>query len=256
MFLEKRVGGSMWGWAAVLVLGTATPAMAQTADVPVQRDPVLEIACGVAAVLEPPAPAVRILGGQERKKTLFATGEAVILSGGAEQGLKVGEEYFVRRAVTDRFATPISGSLQPISIHTAGWIRVVDAQAKSAIATVTHACDGMMEGDYLEPFSMPSVPSGPPSGEPDYGNSGRVILADEQRQMGGVGTLMVIDRGSDHGLTSGQWMTVYRDTHGEGTPILKVGLAQVITPRAATSLIKIHSLNDAVYVGDRIAIHK
>jgi hypothetical protein len=216
----------------------------------------MEIACGAGAALQAPTSAVRIAGGQERKKTLFATGEAVILTGGTEQGLKAGQEFFVRRVVVDRFATTMSGGLQPVSIHTAGWIRVVDVQATSAIATVTHACDGMMEGDYLEPFSMPAVPSAPPAGEPDYTNTGRVVLGDERRQMGGVGTLMVIDRGSDHGLRAGQWMTVFRETHGEGTPILKVGLAQVITVRTETSLVRIQSLNDAVYVGDRVAMHK
>ena len=38
--------------------------------------------------------------------------------------------------------------------------RIVDATDDMAIATVTHACDGMLAGDYLEPFAEPRSPAG------------------------------------------------------------------------------------------------
>jgi len=252
-----RSSAALFFASAAILAAAAAPATAQSSSSPVKRDPTLEIACGAQSTLQRPTPTVRILGGQERGKTLFTAGEAVILTGGTAQGLKAGQEYFVRRLVADRFVAPISDNQQPLSIHTAGWIKIVDVQQTSAIATVTHACDGMMEGDYLEPFAMPTLPAaGPPTGEPDYASAGRVILADERRQMGGPGSLMVVDRGTDHGLRAGQWMTIYRETRGPGGPIFRIGDAQVITVGSETSLVKVTAANDAVYVGDRIAINR
>jgi hypothetical protein len=242
---------------AALIAATVTPAIGQAPATIAKRDVALEIACGAQAAIEAPAPLVRVAGGQEKGKTLFATGEAIILTGGSAQGLSVGQEYFVRRLVPDRFAKTISDGVQPRSVHTAGWIRVVDVQPASAIATVTHACDGLMDGDYLEPFTMPALPAaGPATGEPDYRNAGHVILGDERRQVGGPGSLMVIDRGSDHGLRAGQWLTIFRQTQGASAPIFRVGEMQVITVHPETSLVKIQSSKDAVYVGDQVAIHR
>lgn len=243
---------------AALSSAIAAPAIAQTvARKTVKRDVTLELACGAQAALEAPKVSTRIVGGQEAAKTLFGTGEALILSGGTDQGLKIGQEFFVRRVVPDRFTTPISDGVQPISVHTAGWLRIVDVQPTSALATVVHACDGIEPGDYIEPFVMPVMPASVPSiGEPDYANAGHLILGDEHRQMGAIGTMMVIDRGSDHGLRAGQWLTIFRDTQGRGSAVFRVGLAQVITVNSETSLVRIQSTRDAVYVGDRVAIHR
>ena len=92
-------------------------------------------------------------------------------------------------------------------------------------------------------------------GEPDYANPGHLVLGDERRQMAAQGDLMVLDRGSDHGLRAGQHLTVFRTT-GNGTgPIARVAEATVVVVNPETSTIRIDKTSDAVSVGDLVAIH-
>lgn len=213
--------------------------------------------CGPQVALAPPSTTMKISGGAERTKQLFGPGEAVIINAGSAQGVRAGQKYFVRRVVGDRFAQKTVGE-QPLSIHTAGWITVVESQANVAVATVTEACDGVSEGDYLEPLIVPTTPGVVETGptEPDYAHPAHVVLGDERQQMGGAGALMVMDRGTDHGLRNGQKLTVFRETMNGKGPIAKIGEAIIVTAHAETSLIRIVTAREAVYVGDLIAIHR
>jgi hypothetical protein len=234
-----------------------TPAAAaqDPADRAVVRDPARDLACAPQAVVLPPAPSLRIVAGQESGRTLFGTGDAVVVSGGAAQGVRVGQEYFIRRVVKDQFALPLSGFV-PISVRTAGWLRVVDVEGDLAIATIADACDGVLPDDYLEPFVRPVEPAAAAAGEPDYRAAGVIILGDERRQIGAAGALMVLDRGSAHGVRPGQRLTLFRDTLGGSGPVLRVGQATAVIVRTDTSVVRIESSRDAVYVGDRAAPHR
>jgi len=247
---------------AASALLTASSGVAQTPARPaapaqkaVVSDITTPIGCAPQAVSTPPAATIRVRNGQEPTKYLFGTNDGIVLTAGSAQGVAVGQEYFVRRVVPDRFTVPMSDGTIPISIHTAGWVRVVDVQSDAAIAIVTNACDGVMQGDYLEPFTPPGNPGAPTAaGTPDFANPAHIVLGDERRQVGGQGSLMVIDAGSDRALKGGQRLTIYRNSGG-GT-IVTVGDAAVVTVYPGTSLVRILSSHDAVYVGDLIAIHR
>ena len=254
MFRHTSIGAAAFVFALVTVAG---PALAQTSSRPVVRDAAAELACGPQVAFVAPAPALRIAGGPERGRMLFATGETVIISGGTSQGLAPGQVYFVRRAITDRFASPMSGGVLPISLHTAGWVRIEDAHAEMAVATIVQSCDSIEPGDYLEPFVLPTfAATSSAATEPDYSAPGHVILGDERRQIGAAGSLMVLDRGSDHGVRSGQRLTIYRETMDGRGPVARIGQATAMVVNAETTLIRIDSSNDAVSVGDRVALHR
>ena len=57
------------------------------------------------------------------------------------------------------------------------------------MARVTHACDGVLDGDYLEPYTDPVAPAAILGGEPDYAHPARIVMADEKMQTGAAGTL-------------------------------------------------------------------
>lgn len=233
-------------------------ASAQVATAPgASRDYADELACGPQAVGMPSDPSIRIAPGRERGKALFGPDEALVINAGTARGIKVGQEYYVRRVIDDRFVRAAGDNLQRSSIHTAGWVRIEDAQTDSAIATVIKACDAIQEGDYLELFVKPTVPAAAETaGEPDFANPGHLVLGDERRQMGAAGDLMVLDRGSDHGLRAGQHLTIFRTT-GSGTgPIARVAEATVVVTQPETSTIRIEKTSDAVNVGDLVAIHR
>lgn len=245
-----------FGLAVVVLLGVPVVARAQTAQHPFVRDVAGELACGPQASFVVPAPALRITRGMEAKQGLFGIGDTVIISGGTSQGVKPGQMYFVRRTVPDRFTTPISDGLPIVSIHTAGWLRIVDAQADVATAAIAQACDGIETGDYLEPFAMPVVPQTSVRGEPDYSAPGHIVMGDDRRQVGGAGSLMVLDRGTDHGLKPGQRLTIYRETAPGKGPVSRIGEATALVVNAETALVRIDSSRDAVYVGDLVALHR
>ncbi|HJR61337.1 MAG TPA: hypothetical protein VJ813_18140 [Vicinamibacterales bacterium] len=217
----------------------------------------IDLLCGPQAALAPPNRSIRVAGGgTEGMKALFAPGDTITINAGTAQGVSVGQHYYARRVVEDRF-TVRTAERPPLSIHTAGWITVVEVQANESTARVAEACDGIMEGDYLEPLVVPAAAAPPPAGRPDFARPGRVILGDDRRQLGaGGGSLMVMDRGSDHGLRAGQRLTLFRHTPDGPEPIATLGEAVVASTQPETSLIRIETSREAIQVGDLIAIHR
>jgi hypothetical protein len=215
-----------------------------------------QIACAPTNLPAPPIGGLRVLGGYTHGRIMFGPGEPLIINAGTAQGIKPGQQYFVRRHVRDAF-TPATANFIPISVHTAGWVTIVDAKDNLAVATVTHACDGVIEGDYLEPYVDPIVPQASAvGGAPDFEHPGQIVMADERRQTGYPGLLMLVNRGSDHGVRAGQAITIYRETYNGYGPIVDVGRATVVSVRPQTALVRIDSTRDAVYIGDLAAIHR
>lgn len=244
-----------------IVMGVALAPLAADAQVAtsrvVERDYASELACGAQAVGAPPDMSIRVGAGRERGKSLFGPTDTLVIKAGTAQGVKVGQDYYVRRIVPDRFVAAAGDNVPRSSLHTAGWVRIEDAQADTAIATVIKACDAIEEGDYLELFVRPQVPAVPvAAGEPDFANPGHLVLGDERRQMGAAGDLMVVDRGSDHGLRTGQHLTIFRPTGGGSGPIARIAEATVVVVSSESSTIRIDKTSDAVNVGDLVAIHR
>jgi hypothetical protein len=82
-----------------------------------------------------------------------------------------------------------------------------------------------------------------------------VLLGNERRQMGSAGSFMVVDRGRDQGVTSGQRLTVFRASFPAG-PVERVAEATVVAVAEGSATIRIDSSRDAVYVGDLVAVHR
>ena len=242
---------------ALGALVAVSPLLSAQAQRPVEtRGVPIDLVCAPQAALAPPSQALRVAGGVEPKKALFAAGERILIDAGAEQGLQVGQHFFVRRVIEDRF-TVRTTETAPLSIHTAGWVTIVEVRQSAAAAVVAESCDGIMDGDYLEPFERPAVVAASPAGTPDFDRPARVVLGDDRRQLGaGGGSLMVIDRGSDHGLTPGQRLTLFRRTLDGAGPHVPLGEAYVASTRPDTSLIRIETSREDIQVGDLIAIHR
>ena len=161
----------------------------------------------------------------------------------------------VRRIMTPYYQAPNENGV-PRLLHTAGWIRVVAVEQATAVARVVYACDGFLQDDYLEPFSLPQPTAAAPVGEADYADTGSVLFGQDGGHVVGLLQFMVIDRGSDHGIAPGQRFTVFRETLGPVGPVTEVGEAIVVlvSPEAATA--RLVKMRDAVYSGDFIALHR
>ncbi|MEO8078845.1 MAG: hypothetical protein ABI818_21160, partial [Acidobacteriota bacterium] len=236
----------------------AAPAFAQmrTARTPVVRDFASELGCGVTVAATEPVAAIRLAPRGPQEQHNFGVGDVVVLDAGETKGLKVGQEYFVRRAVPDPFTARRSDGRPSLTIHTAGWVRLVEVLPGSAIASVSHSCDAMEVGDYLEPFEMPAVPATATAGEPDFENPGRLVLGDERRQTAAPGDMLVLDRGSDHGVRPGQRVTFFRPAAFQGGPNLTIGHGTAMTVNAETTTIRVDQSQSAIFVGDLVALHR
>jgi hypothetical protein len=235
-----------------LVLGQQPMPAAPLAD---GQNVAEQIACAPTSLPARPQAGLRVIGGLTRGRMMFAPGESLIINAGARQGVRNGQVYFVRRHLQDPF-TPASIGSTAIPVHTAGWVTIVDARDDAAVAQVTHACDGILDGDYLEPYTEPVAPASLPGGAADYEHPARIVMADETLQTSGPGMLMLINRGSDHGVRAGQTLTIFRAALDGAGPTVDVGRGTILSVRPQTSLMRIDDSRDAVYVGDMAALHR
>jgi hypothetical protein len=240
---------------AILAVFSAVPgAFAQAPRPELTRNIPLDVLCAPQAATALPSPNARVIAGVEDKKALFAPGDLVVIDAGTAQGVQPGQHFFARRVISDRFAVRTTEAATH-SIHTAGWLTIVEASTNQATARVSEACDGVIEGDYLEPFSPP-VAATARQGTPDFDRPGQILLGDDRRQMGAVNSLMVFDRGSDHGVHAGQRLTIYRRAAGGDGPIVRIGEGIVVSTRNESAIMRIETSREAIQVGDRVAIHR
>jgi hypothetical protein len=252
MSSDSRIAAAMLFSALVV---SATPAHGQQPEAATLTNLNRDAACAPSSPSVRPTAALTVAAGRETGKGLFGIGDAVVVRGGTAQGVKAGDEYYVRRVVDDRFSEHEPGVYRN-SVHTAGAVQILEAQDDASVATVTYACDGVMLGDFLEKFERPAIPAAAVGASPDYAHPARLILGSDKRQSAAPGQFMVVDRGSDHGLRPGQQLTIFRRTLAEGGPVVNVGKATVFTVLPESSVVRIESSLDAVYVGDLIAIHR
>src|SRR6059058_3122552 len=96
----------------------------------------LTLACAPpAAFVEGRRPALRVAGAQDTvARSVFDDHDLLIVTGGMSTGLRVGQQYFVRRPVSVPNYANRFGVRHPIL--TAGWVRIVATNDGSSTAIV------------------------------------------------------------------------------------------------------------------------
>jgi hypothetical protein len=251
--------------AAALVTGAALLATL-TVPVTAQRAPapqptrlapeVLALACAPTMVFDAPPRPLRITGGQDTVvRASFAPGDLVTVNAGIENGIEVGQEYFVRR-VQPAERRPVSRE-NPATIRTAGWIRIYAVDDKLSLATVTYACDSIETGDYLEPLVLPQpTPAVITNVAAQRSNYGRVLVGADGRRAFGRNDYFIVDRGSDHGVTLGAQFVIYRDKQQAENFLFELGEAVAVEVRPETSTLLVTLSRDAFLEGDYVALRK
>jgi hypothetical protein len=239
--------------AAVCALA-ASGAAAQTPDTlsPAQ----VAVACAPPPIIATvPADATRVISSQDaQSRNLFGMPDQLVVNGGTERGLQLGQQYFVRRLA--RTAENYKDKL-PHQVRTSGWVRVVAVNATTTIVNVEHACGDILVGDYLDVFQMRPLPdaditSVDTTGEPDFAAFGRVLYGSEERRSGGAGEFMLIDRGTNHSVAVGAHFAIYRDIRVTGAPLAWIGEATVVSIGPTMALVRINRARDAIFTGDYV----
>jgi hypothetical protein len=245
--------------AAALFTAIAADASAQRGPAPsatgVPED-VLALVCAPRPAFDVPDQSLRVTGGQDtlRRRT-YAPGDLITINAGTNNGIEVGQEYFIRRLRTEAYQKPSRQT--PGSIRTSGWLKVYAVDENLSLATVVHACDSIDVDDYLEPFVMPVVPkASTTTAKPQRDNYGRILFGADFRRVFGKGDLFTIDRGSDQGVAPGDRFVIYRDKKQAENFLYSLGEAVAVEVSAGTSTLQAVVARDALMAGDYVAIRK
>jgi hypothetical protein len=211
----------------------------------------------------------RVMGVQDAGfRTVAGQGDLIVISSGLRDGLQLDQRFYVRRPVT--LGGSVAGSEHAIS--TLGWVRIYAVNDSMAIASVEHSCNTIEKGDYLEPFAEPVLPDGADkadvTGELDftYEGLGKVMFGDQDSRTGVTGDFMLVDRGSNRGVTPGARYAIYRDpilqrdnqnaVRPYGLPLAAIGEAIVISTSPEFSVVRITASRDTVQRGDYLVPRK
>ncbi len=137
-------------------------------------------------------------------------------------------------------------------MRTTGWLTVVAADERFALARIDYACVTVESGDYLEPYAEPAVPTTPQAdGPPNFSDMSRVLFGVDRHEAFGAGDLLSIDRGQSQGMTVGTRVAFYRDRM-IGTPLYELGAGVVIEVSAETSKVAVERAAPEIKAGDYV----
>jgi hypothetical protein len=242
----------------------AAPAAAQTLIITPQRTlgpdlgpktvtPAL-VACADVPTTAPPMATLRIVAPHAVDKHLDSTrNDLIVVNAGTPQGLLIGQRYFTRRVQPPLNRLPISPA-DPGSVRTSGWLTIVAADERSALARIDYACTSVEAGDYLEPYVEPTLPETIAEGGPtNFADLGHVLFGLDRREAFGSGDFLTINRGAGFGLTKGTRVAFYRDRRN-GTPLVEIGSGIVIETTAETSKVIVERSSQEVRRDDYVGV--
>lgn len=246
---------------AAALAAIVVPVAAQKGVAPAEThlpSDVLTLACAPRATLEMPGMPLRITGGQDSfTRRNYQPGELVTINAGRQNGIEIGQRYYVRRVQVE-YAQPVTPRAPGI-IRTAGWVRVyaMDDQANMSLAVVEHVCDSIEVGDYLEPFVLPQVPQvAADTAKPERDHYARILRGSDNRETFAKGEFFTIDRGSSEGVFAGAQFVVYRDKREKDNFLYELGEAVAVDVTPTTSTLQVTLSRDAIASGDYVAQRK
>ena len=176
-----------------------------------------DVACAPLCPAVRPDMRVKVAAGKERVKTLFGNGDALVITGGTAQGVRTGDEFFVRRVVADNFTECHAARSHRSACTPRACSRSWRPRPTPRSPSSHSAATALPSATTSSPSRRLRLPPELAGGTPDFARPGRLILGDERRQIGGAGEFMILDRGSDHGVRAGQPLTIFRHTLPDGT---------------------------------------
>jgi hypothetical protein len=198
-----------------------------------------ELICGGYIEYAPNYNGFEVVGGeQEQEKPAFSVNDLVFINAGAQQGVKVGQEFQVVRP-RGQFTSKWSRKSGWLGVYTQeiGRLRVTVVKENVSVALVTSECnDLILLGDLLRgvPYRV-----SPPAGEtgdldrfadPSGKANGRIVLARDGRELLSRDQVVYIDLGTEDNLKEGDRLTVYRPT---GTGNISRFREEEVTPTAS-----------------------
>ena len=195
------------------------------------------------------------------EQTDFVTDDLLYVNGGVEKGLKAGDEFWIVTPEQEVFH-PLTGRSMGRFYQYRGRAAVHSVEGRAAIVRVTSACTDIPMGAYLKPFEPVPIPlarKSPPATAGDLPSGkarGRVVFTQDGLVALGSGHVVVVDLGASSGVSSGDFVTIYRYVWGEEFGVRPIGSYWVTVPPPTGVSIPRTYLGEAaiLMVGDRWAV--
>jgi len=154
---------------------------------------------------------------QEQEQAVYGEADYVYINAGSSQGISEGSLYTVVRP-RGQFKSKFSKKKGLLgSYHQEiGVVRIIKVKENVSIAFVEAACDTIVFGDQLRPFETRNAPELAPEkpidrfADPTGKQNGRIVLARDNLEMLTKDSIVYIDLGSEDGVNTGDYLTVYR----------------------------------------------
>jgi len=183
-----------------------------------------EMVCGGFIEQQSPVGQPQIVGAeQERERRVFGQGDLVFIDAGAQQGVRVGQEFEVTRP-RGQFRSKFSRKGGSLGVYTqeVGQLRVIRVRDHVSVAEVTSSCSTLLLGDTLRPVPPSASPAARADAnldrfaEPSGKQTGHIVLARDGREMLSRDQVVFIDLGAEDNVKVGDYLTVFRPK-GHGT---------------------------------------
>jgi hypothetical protein len=159
-----------------------------------------------------------IVGGlEEQEQRRYSDGEVVYINAGSQQGIREGQSFQIIRPRGDvkgvhREKRGFLGTY----IQEVGQLQVFKVRENTAAAQITFTCDTALLGDLLAPVPDRESPLERSAGnldvfaDPSGKQTGRLMMAKDNREMITRNDVVYIDLGSEDQVKPGDYLTVYR----------------------------------------------
>jgi hypothetical protein len=168
-----------------------------------------------------------ITGEGSSNKITFDERDYVYINRGADQGVKVGDEFSVVRPVVDPIDTEWTkwqfAILRKMGTmwEDEGRVKVILVHSKTSVAQIDSACNPMQRGDILVPFEARTAPPlkseanfdrfAPPSGKA----KAMIIVGKRFEEQLGTLDIAYVNLGQNQGVHVGDYFRVFRYTGTE-----------------------------------------
>lgn len=165
---------------------------------------------------------MEVVGAErEAQRRIFAQGDYVYVSGGAQQGVRVGQELaVVRPRGLFRGGHTKKKSFLGVYTQEVGKLRIIKVQDQTSLAEVEASCEVIQFGDFVRPVPLRTLPQHQADSnldrfaEPKGGQRGRIVLARGGRELLATNDVVHVDLGFEDGVKVNDMLSVTRQAKG------------------------------------------
>ena len=154
---------------------------------------------------------------EEQEQRTYADGDIVYLNAGSQQGIKEGQNFQIIRPRGDvKGVHKQKRGFLGTYIQEIGQLQVFKVRENTSAAQITFTCDAALLGDLLAPVSDRESPLQRAEenldrfADPTGKQTGRLIMARDNREMVTRNDIVYIDLGSEDQINRGDYLTIYR----------------------------------------------